>query len=184
MVAEKTKKRENRGEMTHSQSPERGPQGHGEAEHPATSVTQPKRAEALQQFIANLDESVADIGKPREGESNAIAEQWSGAGNDGTMQAAGGTMGMSPRDRAIAAIPLPVAMQRELEKHIQREVRNLRREARHIVRLGRPGTAFQLNQLYARIRRLNALLHEIYEASIEVLKRLFIRVFIDRQPIL
>ncbi len=33
-------------------------------------------------------------------------------------------------------------------------------------------------------RRLNALIRDILEASMEVLKRFFVRVFIDQQPIL
>ena len=75
-------------------------------------------------------------------------------------------------------------MQKQLEQHIRSEVKKLRKQARTIARIGKPGAAYHLNNLYARIHHLNALLAAILEASYDVLKRLFIRVFIDRQPIL
>jgi hypothetical protein len=77
-----------------------------------------------------------------------------------------------------------MVVQNKLAQHIQNEVRMLRREAGKVTRLSHPGAAYKLTLIYARIRRLNALLTELWDASYEVLKRLFIRVFIDRQPIL
>ena len=54
---------------------------------------------------------------------------------------------------------------------------------RMIVRSKKPGSAYALSQLYAKIRHLNALLADLLEASYDVLKRLFVKVFIDKQAI-
>lgn len=91
---------------------------------------------------------------------------------------------MSARDQAIAAIPQPAVIQRELATHIRMEVKQLRKQALTVARMSKPGAAYKLNQLYARIHRLNGLLGDLFEASYEALKRMFIRVFIDKQPIL
>lgn len=90
---------------------------------------------------------------------------------------------LSPRDLAIAHLPPQAKMQRALHKHIEAEVRRLRREASRITAT-RPGGAFRLNRIYANIRTLNKLLLELFHTSYETLKHFFIRVFIDRQAIL
>ena len=75
-------------------------------------------------------------------------------------------------------------MQRELGRYIRKEIKTLRKEVRRqAFRASKPGAAHQLNQLYSKIRRLNTLLSELMEASVDVLKRVFIRVFIDKQSI-
>lgn len=120
-----------------------------------------------------------------------IAETTGGPANDGngsgsgtSMQATGSSQaGMSPRDLAIANLPIPIVMQKELQTHILAEVKKLRKQAKTIAAMSRPGGAYKLNQLYARIRRLNALLSSLLDASVDVIKRLFIRIFIDKQNI-
>lgn len=147
------------------------------------TVTQPKHFEAFQSLSAIVEE----IDRISESSTDGPGEQWAGA-QKGTKAITGSTTSAvalpSPREQAIASLPIPVMMQRELEKHIRTEVQHLRSEARRIVKIGRPGAAHQLTLIYAKIRRLNALWHEILEASYEVLKRLFIRVFVDRQSIM
>ncbi|MDD5623780.1 MAG: hypothetical protein PHI23_03665, partial [Candidatus Peribacteraceae bacterium] len=91
---------------------------------------------------------------------------------------------ISPREQAILNLPSPEAMQTKLRQKIHMEVKQLHKQIHSISRVSKPGNAFKLNLLYARIRRLNGLLAELVEASFEVLKRLFVRVFIDEQPIL
>jgi uncharacterized protein (DUF2344 family) len=81
-------------------------------------------------------------------------------------------------------LPSTDKMQKTLKKEIRKEVKSLRKEVRRITRTTKPGKAYKLNSLYARIRRLNAMIAELAEASYEVLKRLFVRVFIDKQTIL
>lgn len=116
-------------------------------------------------------------------ESSPEMTMGKGGGSGTTTGQQQGTHGPSPRDIAIANLPPLAIMQQKLTTHIRGEVRTLRREAHRVTRVGKPGAAYHLNQLYARIRRLNALLSELLEASLDVLKRLFIRVFIDKQAL-
>ena len=146
----------------------------------ANIVVQPKhQLEQLNQLLNALDkvESISQRVSESSGEDRSM-DMGGAAGTSGS------TKGISPRDQAIANLPEPVLMQKQLERHIQKEVKKLTKEAARISRLQKPGAAFYLNELYARIRRLNALLHELWDTSVEVVKRLFIRVFIDKQPIL
>lgn len=138
-------------------------------------VTQPDKLGSILDSINRITEKTAS-GPANDGPM--------GGGTQGSQTGGAKQQGPSPRDQAIAAIPAPMIVQTKLAQHIQKEVRQLRREAGRITRLGQPGSAYQLTILYARIRRLNALLNELFEASFDVLKRLFIRVFIDKQPIL
>ena len=108
-----------------------------------------------------------------------------GSGGGGGMVTSGSTAGTtSARDRAIANLPEIKMMQKQLEGHIRDEVKKLRKQAHHIAKLREPGAAYHLNKLYARIRQFNTLLYSILDAGADVIKRFFIRVFIDRQPIL
>ncbi|MBI3331816.1 hypothetical protein HYZ99_02540 [Candidatus Peregrinibacteria bacterium] len=142
-------------------------------------VAQPKQLKELGQILDTIESLSQRV-------SEGSGEDRSGdMGSAGTMVGAGaGTTGMSPRDEAIAHLPAAAVMQKQLEEHIRKEVKRLNREAKLIAKQGKPGAAYALNNLYARIRRLNALIAELFEASVEVLKRLFIRVFIDKQPVI
>ncbi len=121
---------------------------------------------------------------------NARVSETTGEDRSGDMGSGGGTGGqgddqaVTVRDLAIKRIPRPDVIREKLQKHIRKEVYSLESEAHAAARSSRPGSAHRLNEIYAKIRRLNSLLAEILEASIEVLKRLFIRVFIDKQSIL
>ena len=159
--------------------PERGPNASAPAKMESSKVLQPVRID-----LTNILNEVNSI-IISENSAAKPGEQWSGSGamqTTGGQQVAGAKQ-MSPRDQAIAAIPTPPLMQAQLEKHIRTEVEKLHKEARRIA-LSKPGAAHHLNELYARIHKLNKLLSDLFEASVEVLKRVFIRVFIDRQPIL
>ncbi|MDD4319420.1 MAG: hypothetical protein PHW10_03805 [Candidatus Peribacteraceae bacterium] len=163
-------------------SPEQGPTKNASVETTKLVVSQPKTLRAITEMVDALQaapERVSELlGEDRSGDL--------GGASAGTGLAAGqGSAGQSARDIAIATMPSDTAtLQRQLAKHIEQEVNHLRRIARKNGRGSRPGEAFRLNQIYARIRRLNALLKELFEASIDVLKRLFIRVFIDKQSII
>ncbi len=133
----------------------------------------------------NLASFMEGLGQFTENASDNPADWGSGGGTgDGTMTASGGQQsGPSARDLAIANLPIPVVMQKQLEQHIRTEVKKLRKQAKVIAAMSKPGGAYKLNQLYARIRQLNAILASLFEASVDVLKRLFVRVFIDKQSI-
>lgn len=106
------------------------------------------------------------------------------------MGAAGAVQGGAKRDdttsaraKALANLPAPTVMHQEIEKHVHLEIHKLEQLSKKVARSNQPGAAFQLNELYAKIRRLNSLLASLVEASVDAIKRLFIRIFIDKQPI-
>ncbi|TSC79173.1 MAG: hypothetical protein G01um101425_810 [Candidatus Peregrinibacteria bacterium Gr01-1014_25] len=146
---------------------------------PEQRVLQPAKTPGIEAILDQIDSMQISekTGEDRSGDM--------GAGSGGAMtQTQGDTPVVSPRDQAIQNLPATQVMQRDIAKHITKEVRTLRRQAKTITRIGRPGQAFQLAQLYARIRKLNGLLAQIWEASTDVVKRMFIRIFIDKQPVL
>lgn len=161
-----------------SASPETGKTSSAGAETAAALiVTQPPRVEMLLEALAAIDKISESVGENRSGNMGGSGGR-SGKGDDG---AAATTI----RDQKIANLPVEHVMRTELEKHIEKEVIELHREVRRAKRrLTRPGAAYKLNALYARIRRLNALIAELFEAAYDVVKRLFIKVVIDRQKVL
>ena len=127
---------------------------------------------------------VAEINElPSEGLGEDRSGDWSGSGGGTQTAATGGAQQTSARDQAIANLPATINMQKQLEAHIRSEVKQLRKQTRQIIRSRKPGSAYALAQLYAKIRHLNALLADLLEASYDVLKRLFVKVFIDKQAI-
>ena len=159
-------------------TPERAPGSAPQLEKSGATV-QPVKTETMSAILMDVNDAIK--------ESNAAAptEQWSGNGQAATssgIQPA--SQGMSWRDQAIANLPVPVVMQQKLHKHIEEEIKELRKQASKITDLRKPGAANHFNQLHAKIHRLNSLLAGLFEASIDVIKRIFIRVFIDKQPIL
>jgi len=141
----------------------------------ALTVVQPKKLEGLLDTINLLNEVTERIGEDRSGD----------LGGGGMAGATQGQQGQSWRDQAIAHLPETAAMQKQLTDHIQTEVRGLRREARRLShRTTKKGVAHKLTELYARIRRLNGLLTELLETSVDVIRRLYIRIFVDKQAVL
>jgi len=144
----------------------------------ALSVLQPDKIKKFSELLDTIDliDKVGErIGEDKTGDM--------GAG--GATGAAQGQHTQSWRDEAIASLPEATVMQRKLEQHIKKEVRQLHREASKISRnASKKGAAHKLTELYARIRRLNGLLAELFEASIDVMKRLYIRIFVDKQAVL
>ncbi|MFA6038834.1 MAG: hypothetical protein WCV62_04835 [Candidatus Peribacteraceae bacterium] len=144
-------------------------------------VSQPKKLETLLQDLSTI-ESFTNRVSERTGEDRSGDLGGAGAGSS-TDQ--GDDQQISARDQAIAAMPTsPLVLQKKLQDHVQEEMTHLRKMAKKTARASRPGDAFRLNQIYARIRRLNALLLELVEATLDMLHRLYIRVFVDKQPII
>lgn len=138
-------------------------------------VSQPQKLEGLLETITLLDKVSETItGKPASWKSGSGTA--AGQGDDDSAP--------SPRDIAIANLPETAVMREQLTQHIEAEVKHLQKQVGAIARrVSKPGTAYKLNLLYARIRRLNGLLAHIAEAAYDMLKRLFIRVVIDRQSV-
>jgi hypothetical protein len=148
-----------------------------EAKQEMTRVAAPK---AVTDILATL-ESIENV-------SSRVSER-TGEDRSGDMGSAGGVATTqqaqtSWRDQAIANIPAPTVMRQDLQKHLLGEVKKLEKLAKRSARIGTKGGAHNLNEIYSRIRKLKGLLAELWEASVDVLKRLFIKVFIDKQPIL
>jgi hypothetical protein len=174
------KKRENIDSMV-SQTPEKGLSTVASAEKAKLTVSQPAKLQELNKLLESFENLNVRV-REKTGEDSS-SDLGAAGGTSGAMK--GQASGSSARDQAIEKMPTtPAVLQKQLSSHIQNEVHHLEKLAGRLARSTKPGSAFRLNELYARIRRLNALLAEILEASIEVLRRLFIRVFIDKQPIL
>lgn len=140
-------------------------------------VTQPKHLE-------NILAAIAEVDRVSEKQGDASSGDWGGTGGGQGQQGDDGKSAAAiAREEAIARIPEPMVMQSALKQHIEQEVKTLRRQAQRLTKSSRPGAAFELSQMYAKIRRLNGMILELFDASIDVLKRLFIRVFIDKQSI-
>jgi hypothetical protein len=162
-----------------SLTPEKGTNTLTNVEKAKLIVSQPAKLQELNLLLESFENLNMRVGeKTGEDRSGDL-----GASGAGTGQGTAAT-GQSARDLAIKNLPAATVMQKKLTSHIQKEVQNLQHEAIRLSATGRPGGAFKLNEIYARIRRLNVLLTEIFHASMEALQRLFVRVFIDKQPIL
>ncbi len=158
-------------------TPEKASNAPGTPETAVKVVAQPVLVN-MQNFLMELNDKVS------EKSTEDATSDWSQAsGGTGSAVQTTGQTGASVRDQAIANLPIPVVMQKQLEQHIRNEVKQLRKQALKIANTSKPGGAHKLNELYARIHRLNALLASLFEASVEVLKRLYVRVFVDKQNI-
>lgn len=160
-------------------SPEKGTTHTESTPEKQLAVVQPEKFQGLLDMIGSLEmsESIGDT----------TSESWSGSsGKSTTATQSGAAQGeQSARAQAIANIPDAPEMRKELGDYIQKEIKTLRKEVRRAAfRMYKPGSAHSLNELYSKIRRLNSLFAELMEASVDVLKRLFIRIFIDKQKVI
>ena len=107
-----------------------------------------------------------------------------GAGAGATTQTGQAAAGQSTRDQAIAkAPPIPI-MQRKIVRHLEREVRTLQHQAMVLSRSKKRGSAYLLAELYKRIRRLSLVISDMMHASAAMIRRFYISVFIDHQPLI
>jgi len=164
--------------MPTSASPEAGKQTEISVEvSPALIVSQPKKLEGLLETLVLLDRVCETVGEDRSGDMGG-AGTGAGQGDDDDQV-------VSLRELAIANLPDTPVLQRHLKKHIEKEVKKLQKEIKSAARrASKPGAAYKINGLYARIRRLNALLADLFEASHEVLKRLYVKIFVDKQTVI
>lgn len=141
-------------------------------------VLQPNKLEGILQEINSLSIDAKVSERSSEDRSTDM-------GTAGAAGAQTGNKRLSAREAAIAAMPAEArVLRQELEKHISLEVKSLQKEIRLAAkRVTKPGAAYRMNLLYARLRRLEGLLRQILEASYDTLKRLFVRIFIDQQKI-
>ncbi len=158
-------------------SPEKGLAAPSGTPERSQSVLQPSKAEGLAMLVAEINDL------PGETATEDATSDWKASSTGTAMTAQGTQQGSSTRDQAMANLPVPAQMQKQLEAHIRSEVKQLRKQTKLIIRSRKPGSAYALAQMYAKIRHLNALLADLLEASYDVLKRLFVKVFVDKQAI-
>lgn len=104
-----------------------------------------------------------------------------GAGGSG--QGSQQKSGTSARDEAIAKAPPVAIMQKKLVEHLEREVRTIQKQASSLKMSNAPGSGYLLSELYRKIRRLRSVIGDILHASAEMIKRFYVSVFIDHQPL-
>ena len=139
-------------------------------------VEQPQKLETLLGALDTIERFTENMAEDKSGDMG-------GGGTGGQQGDDGSGASQSTRDQAIASLPEAKVMQKKLDKHIRREAKKLRKEIRKISRIRSPGAACKVNELYSKIRRLNGLVSELLDASYDVLKRMFIRIFVDKQPV-
>lgn len=160
-----------------STAPEKGPKQIESTEAKHLVVAQPEKFQGLLDTINLMDKVSETMGEDRSGDMGG-----SGSGSGG--QQGDDDDATSVRAQAIANLPSEMVMKKEIGKYIQKEIKTLRKQVRKkAFRASKPGSAHQINEMYAKIRRLNNLFAELMESSVDVLKRIFIRVFIDKQSI-
>ena len=141
-------------------------------------VTQPEKMKGLEgllETISLMDKVSETMGEDHSGDMGGNGTQGSAKKNDDSVSA---------RAAALANLPDAPEMQRHLKGYIQQEIKTLRKEVRKkTFKAYKPGSAYQINELYKKIRRLNSLLAELMNTSMDALKRLFIKVFIDKQAL-
>lgn len=153
-----------------------GPESAPAAPSRSLIVSQPEKLEGLLETI-NLMATVSErMGEDRSGDLGSSGGSSGQQGDDSTQ--------VSARDKAIAAIPAVPVMQKQLQEHIAQNIKSLRQEInQQTVKGSKAGSAYKLNELYKRIRRLQCFLSDILSASTEIVQRIYIRVFIDKQPL-
>ncbi len=108
-----------------------------------------------------------------------------GGGGGGTAQGDQGTAGSqtSQRDEKIKNIPPIPMMQKELVSHLYKEINTLEKQVQSMKTQKGKGSAYMIAEMYKRIRKLSSLITEIVHASTEMIRRFYITVFIDKQPL-
>lgn len=170
--------------MASSASPEKGSLQMKGPEAADSRVVQPEKQVTIES-IDGLSQFLEAVNRISEKTGEDTSARDNGGGGNGPVGKRQAQPAISARDLAIAALPAPELMQKQLERHIRQEVKRLHTQARQVARLGStPGAAYRLTRIIARIRQYNALLAELLEAGVDLLRRFFIRVFVDKQPIL
>lgn len=152
------------------------PESVASAPSKALIVSQPEKLEGLLETI-NLMNMVSE----RMGE-DASHDLGGSSGTTGSVT--GDDQPISARDQAIAAMPTIPVMQKELAEHILQTIKDLRYDIKkQTAKGGKAGSAYKLNESFKRMRRLQRFLGDLLHASADVLRRIYIRVFIDKQPL-
>ena len=148
-----------------------------DAETAPAIVFQPSK---LKEVVDIIDLMGTVALRVREDSSHDLGAGGGGSSGGNGQQSSGGT---SARDEAIAKAPPVPVMQQKLVRHLRTEMQSIEKQAAKLRSSGAPGAAWALNDLFRKIRQLSSLIGEILRASTEMIKRFYISVFIDRQPL-
>lgn len=140
-----------------------------------SAVFQPPRLKDVIEVIDLMSTVASRVREDKSSDLPAAAGAGSGRGSSQT--------GTSTRDDAIAAVPATVVMQKKLVEHLEKEITRVEKQARALSRSNSRGSAHALAELYKKIRRLTSIISDILEASAEMIKRFYVSVFIDHQPL-
>lgn len=164
--------------MTSLESAKANSPEHKELNTQKLTVMQPDKLGDLLNTITLMDSISERVGETKSGD----------LGSGGTSSAQGDdddTTPTSARDRAIANLPAAPVMQKQLIAHIQQDIKQLRKTIKsNALKAGKAGSAYRFNELYSKIRRLSSFMSAMLNASADVVKRIYIRVFVDKQEIL
>ena len=141
------------------------------------TVRQPEKITSLLATLSALEKISERVAEDHSGDL--------GTGSGGAMTGDGSQTGgaVSLRQQAIQSLPSKEVMQKKLISHLHAEVSSLERESRRVARLNAKGSAYLLNQTYARIRKIQSLIEDLVDAALEVIERLYVRLFIDHQQV-
>jgi hypothetical protein len=140
------------------------------------AVRQPEKIRSLLVVLADLEKISEIVSEDR---SHDL-----GAGGSGTGTGDDGSSGqISARQKAIQSLPSIPAMRQKVTLHLQAEVKQLERKAKLLAHSTKKGSAYLLNELYARIRKIQTFIAELIDAAEELVKQLYIRLFIDHQKL-
>ena len=146
------------------------------AENAPAKVFQPKALKEAVEIINLMGNISTRASEDRSGDM--------GGGGGGAVTAGGqASGGKSARDIAIEHAPPVPVMQKKLVSHLEREMRNVQKQIRKLSASNQRGAAHSLNDLYKKLRRMSTIISEILRASGEVIKRFYVAVFIDKQPL-
>ena len=140
------------------------------------TVKRPEPLRSLLVLLADLERISEVVSEDRSSDLGLGAQ--SGAAVVGR-----GAKPVSSRQKAIQSLPPVPIMKRKLTRHLRGEIRLLEAKAKRLARRTSKGSAFLLNQLYARIRKIQALVVDLTHAVVELVERLYIRLFIDHQQL-
>ena len=139
------------------------------------SIHQPEPMTNLLDLLSSFDSISERIGEDRSGDLGGAG---AGAGSSAHKRD-----DVSLRDKAIASLPSVPAMRHRLTGHLQKDARHLERKAKRLARNTKKGSAYMLNEMYARIRKMQKLIVELVDATADTVKRLYVRLFVDNQKI-
>lgn len=139
-------------------------------------VFQPQKLKEIVEVVDLMGTVAARI---REDNSSDIPQGGGSTGSQKTSQKTGG----SARDEAIAKAPPIAIMQKKLVEHLEREITTIEKQAKALRGSNSRGSGHMLSELYRKIRRLRSLIGDLLHASAAMVKRFYISVFIDHQPL-